>query len=150
MRIEVHRLDKSRRTDFYRLHSACNDHGWCFYADGEPAAWCQCCPRSKLGHLERRLKLEPDPEAWVMSCFFVAPSFRGRGLARALVEGALADLRARGVKRVEAFPNRGEGLPADEAWAGPEALFASQGFALIREDDRLPGYRLRPTEVGTF
>ena len=178
MGIEVHRLDESRRADFYRLHSAANDHNWCFciawwlesfegwdqrtaeqnralresvmdrgdwdgyllYADGEPAAWCQCCLRSKLGHLERRMKLSPDPEAWVMSCFFVAPAFRGRGLARALVHSALADLRVKGVKRVEAYPKRGEGLPADEAWTGPESLFVSLGFTLVREDERISAY----------
>jgi GNAT superfamily N-acetyltransferase len=180
MQISVHRIDATRRRDFYDLHSEKNGHPWCFcvawwvdsfdgwgdrtaeqnralreavfdrgdfdgyllYADGEPAAWCQCCPRLKLVHLNHRNKLTADPAAWVFGCFFVAPSFRGQGLGRELLAGALADLRARGVKRVEALPMRGEGLPADEVWSGPEALMAEFGFTLVRDDAKLPYYRL--------
>jgi GNAT superfamily N-acetyltransferase len=116
--------------------------GYLLYVESEPAAWCQCCPRHKLAHLERRLKLAPDLEAWAIGCLFVAPSRRGQGLARALLEGVIADLKRRAVPRLEAYPRRGSELDVGELWTGPEGLVTRLGFRLQREDERLPVYRL--------
>jgi len=114
--------------------------GYLLYSGGEPVGWCQCGPRDRLPKLVRSYGLEPDPGAWAVSCFEIEPAHRGRGAARALLRGALEDLRSRGVRRVEGFPRRGEGLEPGRAWTGPEALFAGAGFRLLREAERGPVY----------
>jgi GNAT superfamily N-acetyltransferase len=116
--------------------------GYLLYAAGRACGWCQVGPRDRLEKLRAQYELAPDPDAWAVSCFLIAPDLRGRGGARALLGEALRDLRARGVRRIEAFPRRGEDLPGDEVWTGPEPLFARAGFELVRDHPRLPIYAL--------
>ena len=117
--------------------------GYLLFEDGEPVAWCQCGPRDRLEKLRRAFDLPPDPEAWALSCFLTAPGARGRGLARALLDGVLADLARRGVKRVEAFPRRGR-QPDEDVWTGPESLFTAAGFTPWKDDPK------RPVDVKTL
>lgn len=105
--------------------------GYLAYVDDTPAAWVQVGPRDRLAKLTRQLSLEPDPLTWAVTCFFVAPPFRGAGLASWLLSSILDDLRARGVRRVEAYPRRakdGETLDAGDLWTGPEPLLRAAGF----------------------
>ena len=112
--------------------------GYLLYVDGVPAGWCQVGPRDRLAKLARQYRLEPDPTTWALSCIMIAPAWRGKGLAAFLVQEVLRDLRARGVRRVEAYPKRGEGLEAADVWTGPEPLWRSAGFQVVRDDPRRP------------
>ncbi len=114
------------------------------YEDGEPVGSCQCGPRDRLEKLRAGSGLAPDPDVWALSCFAIAPDRRGRGLLRELVSRMLETLRAQGVERLQAFPRRGEGLEAGEVWTGPEALFVSLGFRLVKEGERRCVYELAP------
>lgn len=105
--------------------------GYLAFVGDVPAAWVQVGPRDRLEKLTRQLGLEPDPATWALSCFFVAPAHRGQGLAAWTLSAVLDDLRARGVRRVEAYPRRakdGETLGPGDLWTGPEALFRAAGF----------------------
>lgn len=116
--------------------------GYFLYVDGEPARWCQCGPRDRLAELVSQYRLDPDPAVWAITCFFVIPARRASGLAHRLLAGVVEGLRSRGVERVEAFPRRGEDLPPDDVWTGPEPLFRAAGFAVLREDARRPVYEI--------
>ncbi len=60
-------------------------------------------------------------------------------MARALLDGVLADLRGRGdVRRVEAFPKRGADLDAMDLWNGPEVMFRAAGFVVVQDDPVRP------------
>lgn len=107
--------------------------GYLLYDGARPVGWCQAGPRDRWPKLAKAYHLDPDPEAWAIPCFLILPGHRRRGLARRLLEGALADLRIRGARRIEAFPRRGRDLPDDDAWNGPEALFATAGFRRVRD-----------------
>jgi len=96
--------------------------------DGTPVASLQAGVRSRLPKLESQLRLAPDPGVWALTCFLVAPAHRGRGHARFLLDEVLSDLRARGVRRVEAYPRCGSGLDDGEAWTGPEVIYRAAGF----------------------
>jgi ribosomal protein S18 acetylase RimI-like enzyme len=109
--------------------------GYLGYLAGAPGAvaWCQAGPRDRLVKLRSQLGLERDPhgQTWALSCFFVAPAFRRRGVAERLLHLVLADLPRRGARRVEAYPRLvAEG--DDELWNGPQALFARAGFQVER------------------
>jgi len=115
--------------------------GYLLLDEGRPVGWCQVGPRDRLSKVVAQYGLAPDPHAWAVSCFEIAPSHRGRGAARFLLEGVLADLRDRGVKRVDGFPRCGERLEPGEAWTGPEALFRGAGFREVGRAARGPVYR---------
>jgi ribosomal protein S18 acetylase RimI-like enzyme len=176
MNLEVRRFSPQLRRDFFRLHSAENDAGWCFcaawwtptwegwgdrtaeqnrstreelcrtgeydgyllYDEGNPVAWCQVGPRDRLTKLVRQFHFDPSPETWAVSCLLVAPAFRRRGLAAHLLRQVIRDLKARGVRRVECYPKRGEGLSDGELWNGPEAMYRDAGFTLFRDDPKRP------------
>lgn len=108
------------------------------YADGEPVGWCQLGPRDRLAKLARQLALTPDPGAWAVTCFLVAPAWQGSGGAQALLTAAAERARQGGASRLEAFPRRGEGLAAGDLWNGPEALFRAAGFVVARADAARP------------
>jgi GNAT superfamily N-acetyltransferase len=107
-------------------------------ADGQPAGSCQVGPRDRLEKLVRQYALPPDPGTWAISCFLIAPVHRRRGHAAFLLAEVLADLARRGVRRVEAYPRRGEGLDESDLWTGPEAMYLRAGFTVIRDHPTRP------------
>jgi len=178
MKFSVHRLDDSRRADFFKVHSEKYDHGWCFctawwteswkgwldrtaddnlklrnavferedydgyllYADDRPIGWCQCLQRDRLEKLRVSYKLDEDPDAWAITCFFIIPEYREMGLAHYFLAAILCDLKSKKVKYVQAFPRRGAGLPASEVWTGPETLFVKAGFERSCDHPAYPVY----------
>jgi GNAT superfamily N-acetyltransferase len=120
--------------------------GYLLYVDGDPVAWCQVGPRDRLQKLVAQFELSPSPATWAITCFLVAPGFRRRGLASHFLQQVIADLRHRGVRRVEAFPKRGRSLSEGDLWSGPEAMFRRAGFGLVRDDPIRPilGLDLEP------
>ncbi len=117
--------------------------GYLLYVDDAPAGWCQVGPRDRLTKLAAAHDLLPDPAAWAISCVLIVPAQRRRGLARVLLAGVIDDLRGRGVQRLEAFPRRGNDLPAEDVWTGPERLFLALGFLPERADERRTVMALR-------
>lgn len=106
----------------------------------ETVGWLHAAPRHKLPHCFERLRIDPPPidvpphDAAVIVCFVVAPAWRRRGVATALLDGALADLTARGIAIVDAFPFKaGDSVAATDHYHGPASLYASRGFVPIAE-----------------
>lgn len=102
-------------------------------ADGQVVGWLNAQPRHKLPHCFTQLRVAPPAidvaasEAAVVLCFVVDPALRRRGVARALLEHALAAFALRGIRVVDAFPSHNPvGL-----FRGPFELFESTGFAPI-------------------
>src|SRR5690349_17650089 len=96
--------------------------GYLAYVDGKVAGWCQVGARDRLPTLRKRLVLGPDPSVWAISCFFVLPAHRRKGVATAFLPHALAELSKKGVRRVEAYPRRGDALTDEDLWNGPEGM----------------------------
>lgn len=117
--------------------------GYLAYAAGDPVGWCQAGPRDRLAKLVRQLGLEPDPAAWAITCFLVAPAYRRTGVARTLLQHVLDDLRRRGVPRVEAYP-RAHAEHEGDLWTGPLGLYLAAGFAQVADSPRGPVLARRP------
>lgn len=116
--------------------------GYLAKAGSEIVGWLHAAPRHKLPHCFERLRIEATPldvapqDAAVIVCFVVAPAWRRRGVATALLDGALADLAARGIAFVDAFPFKaGDSVDATDHYHGPASLFASRGFVPIADTD---------------
>jgi ribosomal protein S18 acetylase RimI-like enzyme len=102
--------------------------------------WMHAAPRHKLPHCFERMKIAPLPvdvaphEAAVIVCFVIAPAWRRRGVASALLDVALADFAARGIAVVDAFPFKsGASTDATDHYHGPASLFASRGFVPVAD-----------------
>ena len=138
-----------------RASIACGEaEGYLARADGAMVGWLHAAPRHKLPHAFERLKVEPPPidvpvhDAAVIVCFVIAPAWRRKGVASALLDGALEDLRARGVALVDAFPFKsGDSVSPADHYHGPMPLFASRGFEPIGENDDVVVMRKRLVPV---
>jgi len=102
------------------------------YDGDEPVGWVGLGPRSGFERLVRSRFLAPvdDLPAWSIVCFFVARRRRGQGVARALLEGAVAYAREHGAPAVEGYA-RDPGdrrLSTDAAYTGTVSLFRAAGF----------------------
>ena len=107
--------------------------GYLAYAGGEVVAWCNAAAR----RLYPMLNDPPEPDAdttGAITCFIVAPGYRGKGVARALLAAACSGLRTRGMRAVEARPVKDASGPAANH-TGPLSLYLSAGFSIVREDD---------------
>lgn len=102
------------------------------YAGETPVGWCQVGQRDRLAKLVTQLELEPDASVWAVTCFLVTRPHRGHGVARALLDGAVALARVHGAARIEGYP-RASGDDPGEHWTGPARLFAAAGFRPIRD-----------------
>jgi GNAT superfamily N-acetyltransferase len=117
-------------------------------SEGQVLGWMKLTPRSAVPKLRglpvyRGLDLGEDAGTLSIGCILVHPSARGRGVARALVEAAPAIARRWGARAIEAYPRRSsEPLHPEEAWQGPERIFAECGFVAVHDVGPYPVYRL--------
>ncbi|MEW5989888.1 MAG: GNAT family N-acetyltransferase [Chloroflexota bacterium] len=109
--------------------------------DGEPVravGWVSVGPRSDYERIVRS-KVIPtidDRPVWSIVCFAVSSSARGRGVARALLDGAIDFARERGAEALEAYPvlvDEGEGIHPETAFTGTLPMFEREGFAVVAD-----------------
>jgi ribosomal protein S18 acetylase RimI-like enzyme len=74
----------------------------------------------------------------------IAPAWRRRGVARALLAGALASFAERGIHVVDAFPfKRSDSSAATDHYHGPSSLYREAGFDVLAEHKNLTVMRKR-------
>jgi len=107
--------------------------------------WSKVAPRealSKLTRLPVYRSLAFEPGTWTIGCLLVHPAARRRGVGRALVRGAIAQVPAWGARVLEGHPRRSEApLYDEEAWQGPERVFVELGFTAVHDQGPYPVYR---------
>jgi len=119
--------------------------GFLAYADDAVVGWVNAQPYHKLQHACARLRIAAPPlpvpqhEAAAIVCFVTAPEWRRRGVARALLDGALANFTARGLALVDAFPwNVGpDDTAATDHYHGSPVMFAAAGFSAIATHEKV-------------
>jgi GNAT superfamily N-acetyltransferase len=102
------------------------------YVDGKLAGWCNAGARAELPGLATG----DDEGVASIVCFAIAPPYRGLGLGAELLDGAVALLRERGFRRIEAYPVM-DSSRGDRAFQGPVDLYLGHGFALVSEEPPL-------------
>jgi GNAT superfamily N-acetyltransferase len=79
---------------------------------------------------------------FLIGCALVHPAFRRRGVATALVAGAVRLAPVWGARALEALPRRPrEPVSDEELWTGPVGAFARSGFVEVHELDPYPVLR---------
>lgn len=118
------------------------------YVDDEVAGWCSIAPREQYGRLSRTRKLvvlDDDLDAWVAVCFVVRTGFRGHGLMKQLLRGAVDHARSHGADVIEGYPVRtgGDRVDVISGYVGTSDLFEGEGFEIAAETTAVSGGRPR-------
>ncbi len=141
---QLARPEDNREAKLRRLSEG-RTHGLLAFDDELPVGAIQLEPRARLTKLTARMPyraLGPDEGRWSIGCLLVRPSHRRRGVARALVLGAIEHLsRDPAAIELEAYPRIGDELREEELWTGPASLFAQCGFTPAREHMQYPVLR---------
>lgn len=124
---------------FRKLIRAGEAFGCLAWCGDEPVGWCGVGPRAHYQYLQRSRTI-PAPaidDTWVVSCFFIARYWRGRGVAARLLESAAAYAASQGAAALEGFPTvpktRETRIPPAFAHTGVPRLFESAGFERIED-----------------
>jgi GNAT superfamily N-acetyltransferase len=105
--------------------------------------WMKLAPQRSLAKLLARSPYRglDAPDTFSIGCFLVDAAHRRKGVARALLEGAITLAPSLGCKALEAYPRVFDGLHDFEQLTGPHALFVSLGFEVVRDQPQYPVLR---------
>ena len=112
------------------------------YEGDEVAGWAAVAPRSELPFARSRKIPHVDGlPVWSIWCIRVRPGHRGRGIAHALLDGAVGYAREQGAPAVEGYPvdNHGAKVDLTMAYVGTRRLFEAAGFTKAADTDSVPG-----------
>ncbi len=102
------------------------------YLDGEPVGWCGLGPRAAMPRLvnSRTIPSVDDLPVWSIGCFVVRPGFRRKGVAKALLAGAIEYARSQGAPAIEAYPiDPGDArVSTSFGFVGFTSMFEAAGF----------------------
>ena len=105
------------------------------YRDDEAIGWVSLGPREDYERLQHSKVLAPidDRPVWSIVCFVVARRARGQGVARALLDAAIAYASDHGATLLEAYPADIEGgrISAAKAFKGTVPMFEAAGFGVV-------------------
>ena len=108
-----------------------------FDEQGRAQGWCQYGSPDELGLKHRReyQKDPPPPARWRITCIYVDKRHRGQGIARAGLEGALAQIAAAGGGLVEAISETTADRQAQGRFlfSATAVLFEEYGFVRGRQ-----------------
>ncbi len=104
------------------------------YEKGQPVGWVSLGPREDYAKLQRSPVMKPVDEkpVWSIVCFFVDAKARHRGVAEALLAGAVAWAKKQRVALLEAYPHDKRQRSVDDfMWFGAKAMFDRAGFVEV-------------------
>lgn len=138
---ETNRLAMERR-----VHSGPRPPGLLAYLDGKPIGWVSVAPRAEFPRMASSRIVGPvdDRPVWSVTCFFIKPGARGKGVATALLAGACDFAAAHGATLIEGYPvdPLGGRYANAFAWTGLMRLFQNAGFTEVaRRSEKRPVMR---------
>jgi GNAT superfamily N-acetyltransferase len=107
--------------------------------DGDvPVGWAGVAPRGDLSSFARtnsRIPHLDDLPVWTVWCFRTRAGYRGRGIAHALLAGAVEFAHSHGAPVIEGYPvdNKGAKVDLTMAYVGTLALFQRAGFEKVAD-----------------
>ena len=110
------------------------------YDEGTPVGWAGAAPRADLNSFARSNSKIPhvdDLPVWTVWCFRTRAGNRGRGIAHALLGGAIEFARSYDAPAIEGYPvdNGTERVDLTMGYVGTRSLFERAGFAKVSDTD---------------
>jgi len=138
---------QANRAELKALLRSSEPPGLIGYRGKVPVGWVSLGPRDDYAKLERSpvMKAVDELRVWSIVCFVVPSQYRGQGVARALLDGAIAYARKRGVALLEAYPVDKRGRSNDDSmWFGAKSMYDAAGFEEVaRRKPTRPIVRIR-------
>lgn len=142
---------QANRASLKALVDAGHPPGLIGYRDKVPVGWVSIGPRAEYAKLKRStvMKAVDDKPVWSVICFVVPSEYRGQGIARALLDGAIAYAKKQGAMLIEAYPVDKRGRSGDDQmWFGAKSMYDSAGFKEVaRRKPQRPIVRLQARRV---
>lgn len=105
------------------------------YQGDRAVGWVSLGPREDYERLAYSKALAPvdDTPVWSIVCFVVSRHARGRGIAGAMLDAAVAFARDHGATMLEAYPvdTGGGRVPSATVYHGTLAMFERAGFEVV-------------------
>jgi GNAT superfamily N-acetyltransferase len=110
------------------------------YDEGTPVGWAGVAPRADLNSFARANSKIPhvdDLPVWTVWCFRTRAGNRGRGIAHALLAGAIEFARSYDAPAIEGYPvdNGSERVDLTMGYVGTRSLFERAGFAKVSDTE---------------
>lgn len=109
--------------------------GYLAFADGVSIGWCNANDKANFPEESgngARFYAPAEKREKVVACFEIAPEFRGKGVATALLQRVIDDAKDEGYIAIEGFPRiRDERYEWD--FSGPARLYEKFGFIKVAE-----------------
>ena len=138
---------QANRAELKALVDSGEPPGLIGYRGKVPVGWVSLGPREDYAKLRRSpvMKAVDELPVWSIICFVVPSQYRGQGVARALLEGAIAYARKRGISLLEAYPVDKPTRTADDSmWFGAKSMYDAAGFEEVaRRKPHRPIVRFR-------
>ena len=137
------------RKAFKKLVESGKARGVLAFEGDQPVGWCSFGKRVDFPRLDRvkAYQHEDTKGVWSINCFYIKAGYRGKGLGMLMAKKAVAAIKKRRGKIIEAYPatltKDGKRLPDAFVCTGPEVIFERLGFKEIQRLARTrPLYRL--------
>ncbi len=138
---------QANRAELKALVDAGNPPGLIGYRGKVPVGWVSLGPREDYAKLKRSPVMKPidDRPVWSVICFVVPAPYRDHGVARALLDGAIAYAKKNGATLIEAYPVDKPGRSNDDSmWFGAKSMYDSAGFKEVaRRKPQRPIVRIK-------
>lgn len=139
---------QANRAELKELTRGGTPPGLIGYRGKLPVGWVSLGPREDYAKLQRSPVMKPvdDKPVWSIICFVVPAEHRGQGVARALLDGAIAYAKKQGVTLLEAYPVDKPGrAQGDTMWFGAKSMYDDAGFEEVaRRKPQRPVVRIKP------
>jgi GNAT superfamily N-acetyltransferase len=117
------------------------------YRGKVPVGWVSIGPREEYARLKRSavMKAVDEQPVWSIVCFVVPAEYRGQGVGRALLKGAIAYAKKQGATLIEAYPVDKPARSKDEyMWFGAKSMYDKAGFKEVaRRKPQRPIVRIK-------
>lgn len=111
--------------------------GYLIYDGNKVAGWCNAGDKIDYGPVCEDVQFFTDRvergRIKVLYCMDIAPAYRGKGIAKAVMERVLEDAKEEGYSYVEGYPF--SDTERDYQYRGPVRLYEKYGFELYRKQE---------------
>lgn len=118
-----------------QMRSGAPAPGYLAYLDNEPVGWVGVGVRTETPRLmtSRTIPAIDEQPVWSIGCFRIRPGYRRRGVAKALLDGVVAEARRAAAPGVEAYPIDPEGrrVEVGAGFVGIASMFDAAGFRRV-------------------